>query len=180
MSTGEDVVARNQQLQTEWYGEQLGAKVRRLLPGLGLSQSAFADVIGLSAPMLSQLMSGQRAKISNPAVLARLLAVESLVADPAFDRMSQGELRDRLAEIRADTPPTSSTLRLSSAAQPVPQPPADPVPAIQALLRALASAAEIEAAAARLEADSPGLATFLRVYGNGRTDHAREHFTNTL
>ncbi|MCP3803695.1 helix-turn-helix domain-containing protein [Allokutzneria sp. A3M-2-11 16] len=170
-----DVVARNQRLQEEWYGEQLGAKVRRLLPPLGLSQSAFAEVLGLSAPMLSQLMSGQRAKISNPAVLSRLLAVQALVTDPGFDRLPQGELRERIAEIRADAPPTSATLRLSTGTQPL-----DPVPAIQALLRALASAAEIEAAAARLESEAPGLAEFLRVYGNGRTDHAREHYANTL
>ncbi|SDM20391.1 hypothetical protein SAMN04489726_0342 [Allokutzneria albata] len=173
-----DVVARNQRLQEEWYGEQLGAKVRRLLPPLGLSQSAFADVLGLSAPMLSQLMSGQRAKISNPAVLSRLLALEALVTDPGFPRLPQAELRERIAEIRADTPSTSAALRLATGAQPLPA--ADPVPAIQALLRALASATEIEAAAARLEPDLPGLAEFLRVYGNGRTDHAREHYTNTL
>ena len=91
LAVTEDTVARNRALQAEWYGEPLGDRIRPLLDRLGMSQSGLAGVLGLSAPMLSQLMSGRRAKISNPAVLHRLMAVEELVADPGFDTSSLGQ-----------------------------------------------------------------------------------------
>lgn len=175
----EETVTRNRTLQTEWYGEPLGDRFRRLLERFGLAQAALADLLGLSAPMLSQLMSGHRAKISNPAVMNRMLALEELAADPELPRMPAQEVRDRLDAIRAEvSATTSSRLRVTPAAEPPPG--RDTVTEIQALLRALASAAEIESAAALLDADFPGLAELLRVYGNGRTADARAHFGATL
>lgn len=175
MGQTDEVVARNRRQQTEWYGEPLGERVRRLVERLDLSQTAFADILGLSAPMLSQLMSGHRAKISNPAVLSRLLAVETLVTGPDFELLPAREVRDRLDAIRQDATPASTTTRI-----PITPAPADPVVVIQALLRAAASATEIESAAALLDADFPELATVLRTYGNGRTAEARAHLASTL
>jgi len=57
-----DAVTRNVERQIEWYGEPLGDRFGRLLARLSLSQAQLAGVLGLSAPMLSQLMSGQRSK----------------------------------------------------------------------------------------------------------------------
>ena len=111
LAVTEDTVARNRALQAEWYGEPLGDRIRPLLDRLGMSQSGLAGVLGLSAPMLSQLMSGRRAKISNPAVLHRLMAVEELVADPGFDGMASAEIKRRLDEIKAEAPATTSGLR---------------------------------------------------------------------
>jgi transcriptional regulator with XRE-family HTH domain len=171
-----DPVDRNRARQTEWYGRPLGELLGALLARLGLTQAGLAEVLGLSAPMLSQLMSGQRAKISNPAVLGRLLAVQALVDDPQFAAMRPDQVRARLTAIRAESPTTARNLRL-------PDPPpttADPVGAVQALLRAVASAGEIETAASRLDADLPELAELLRVYGTGRTDAARAHYQRVL
>jgi transcriptional regulator with XRE-family HTH domain len=176
MGQTDEVVARNRRQQTEWYGEPLGERVRRLVERLDLSQTAFADILGLSAPMLSQLMSGHRAKISNPAVLSRLLAVEALVTGPDFELLPAREVRDRLDAIRQDATPASTTTRIPI----TPPAPADPVVVIQALLRAAASATEIESAAALLDADFPELAAVLRTYGNGRTAEARAHLARTL
>ncbi|WP_026405321.1 helix-turn-helix domain-containing protein [Actinomadura rifamycini] len=208
MSAAEDTVVRNRALQVEWYGEPLGERVRRLLDRLGLSQSGLAGVLGLSAPMLSQLMSGQRAKISNPAVLHRLLAVEELAADPGFADLPAARVKDRLAEIRAESAPTTSGLRVpagarasagaSASASPAQAEPAQAEPApdgrasggrtraeagardVQALLREVASAGEIEAAAALLADRYPDLAEALRVYGTGRTSEAEAHFARTV
>lgn len=176
MGQTDEVVARNRRQQAEWYGEPLGERVRRLIERLDLSQTAFADILGLSAPMLSQLMSGHRAKISNPAVLSRLQAVEALVTGQDFDLLPAREVRDRLDTIRQDATPASTTTRIPV----VPQAPADPILVIQALFRAAASAGEIESAATLLDADFPELATLLRTYGNGRTADARAHLTRTL
>ena len=55
------------------YGENWADRFGRLLRGYGIPQSRLAAVIGLSAPMISQLISGQRVKISNPAVYGRIV-----------------------------------------------------------------------------------------------------------
>ncbi|RZS43787.1 hypothetical protein EV193_102768 [Herbihabitans rhizosphaerae] len=175
----EDVVARNRKRQVEWYGEPLGELIRRVLDRLSMSQAGLAEILGLSAPMLSQLMSGNRAKISNPMVYSRLVAVRALVDDPSFDQLPAKDVKLRLDAIREEASPTVTTTRV-----PLPLPAdagqVDPVAVIQRLLRAAASAGEIEQAAAMLAAEYPDLAEFLRIYGNGRTAEARAHLSRTL
>ncbi|WP_141578134.1 XRE family transcriptional regulator [Actinomadura sp. WMMA1423] len=208
MSVAEDTIARNRALQTEWYGEPLGDRVRPLLGRLAMSQSGLAGVLGLSAPMLSQLMSGQRAKISNPAVLHRLMAVEEFVSGPGFDALPAADVRARLEEIKAESAATTSGVRGAASGR-VPAGPgpagtggapalggaerpadtagradgrgaAEPARLVQALLREVASAAEIEAAAALIAGRFPDLAEVLRVYGTGRTGEAEAHFARTV
>lgn len=199
LAVTEDTVARNRALQAEWYGEPLGDRIRPLLDRLGMSQSGLAGVLGLSAPMLSQLMSGRRAKISNPAVLHRLMAVEELVADPGFDGMASAEIKRRLDEIRAEAPATTSGLRrtghsgaeggggdgMSGGRAPgghgaAGRGPAESARLVQTVLREVASAAEIEAAADLLAERFPDLAEVLRVYGAGRASEAEAHFVRTI
>jgi transcriptional regulator with XRE-family HTH domain len=191
VTVSDEAVSRNRARQVEWYGEPLGDRFGRLRHHLGLSQAALAEALGLSAPMLSQLISGQRAKIGNPAVLARLVALEEIAADPRRPRWSAVEIQNRLAVVRNQSPTTASLLRVAAPGAtagtvPAPGSPpgpgagraelADPVPAIQGLLRAVASADEIAGAAALLDAEYPELAAVLRIYGNGRTAAARAHF----
>lgn len=175
----DDIVIRNRARQTEWYGEPLSDRFRRLLDRLGLPQSALAEALGLSAPMLSQLMSGHRAKISNPAVLSRLLSIETLVAEPDFPALPADEVRARLAQVR-DSTTTPTAPRFSTTLTPRAGTGADPVAGMQALLRGVASAAEIEDAAALIQSRYPDLATVLRVFGNGRTRDARAHYARVV
>jgi transcriptional regulator with XRE-family HTH domain len=169
-----DVVVRNRTLQTEWYGEPLGDRFRRLLDRLTLSQAQLADVLGLSAPMISQLMNGVRAKISNPAVLARLAIVEQLAADPAFVVQPPAVRAEELARLvhEAPTGMAAGSASGSAAGDSV----GDPVAVVQGLLRAVASAAELDGAARQLDADYPALAEVLRVYGTFKTADARAHY----
>lgn len=170
-----DTHARNLELQLEWYGEPLGERFRRLLGRLGLSQAQLAGVLGLSAPMLSQLMSGQRAKISNPAVLSRLLQLEATVGEPAWDTLPKAEQDRRLEGIRAAQ---RSTLTIDQGKETAAEPSAaaDPVVAIQSFLRDVASAAELQGAAELLDPRYPELAEALRVLGAGRTQEARAYY----
>lgn len=170
-----DLSGRNFQLQLEWYGEPLGQRFRRLLDHLELSQAQLAGVLGLSAPMLSQLMSGQRAKISNPAVLSRLLQLESTVTEPAWAALSPTDQARKLEEIRAAQ---RSTLTVDHAQETPtsPAPTADPVVAIQSLLRDIASASDLQGAADVLDDHYPELAEALRVLGAGRTQDARAYY----
>lgn len=168
--------------QTTWYGEPLGSLFRRLITDLGLNQARLAVVLGLSAPMLSQLMSGQRAKIGNPAVVQRVRALQDLAGDVRSGRVSAAEATDAMEEIRRTAggnvlSPHSTTTRPGA-----PSVPANPskrvVREIQALLRSVADAAEIQSAARSLSDSYPDLAEFLRVYGVARTREAVEHYEN--
>jgi predicted transcriptional regulator len=175
-TTPQDATARAQELQRGWYGEPLGDLFRRLIGDLGLNQSRLAGVLGLSAPMLSQLMSGQRAKIGNPAVAQRLQALQELAGQVADGGLSAVQATARMEEIRqsegssllSSGHSTSSGERLPPARRVVRE--------IQSLLRSVASAEEISRAADTLASGHPQLAEFLRVYGAGRTDDAVTHF----
>jgi len=170
---------RNLKLQLEWYGEPLGERFRRLLTRLELSQAQLAGVLGLSAPMLSQLMSGQRAKISNPTVLSRLLQLEATVNDAGWSALPAAEQARRLDEIRGAQRSTLTVDHATEtpAAQPAtPAPPADPVAAIQSLLRDIASAGDLQGASELLEDQYPDLAEALRILGAGRTQDARAYY----
>ncbi|PVZ14420.1 helix-turn-helix domain-containing protein [Actinomycetospora cinnamomea] len=139
-----DAVRRNRELQRRFYGEPLGDRLRRLLRALGISQTVLADALGLSPPMLSQLMSGRRAKIGTPAVLGRLVLLEQ--------RVAAGEARDPttvaalLAEVRAAEPRAPGTSHDRS----------------YDLLRTVAGPDELARAADTLDGGFPSLASLLR------------------
>jgi transcriptional regulator with XRE-family HTH domain len=169
-----DQTEHNRRQQAELYGEPLGDLLRRIGGALGLTQARLAETIGLSAPMLSQLISAQRIKIGNPAVVARLQALDQLAARVASDGLGPDELATAIDGIRG----TSGVLTRSGPAPAAGGPVSSRgvVRGIQDLLRSVASADEILRAADRIAPDSPGLADVLRVYGAGRTDDAVAHF----
>jgi predicted transcriptional regulator len=89
------------ELQRGWYGEPLGDLFRRLITALGLNnQVRLAGVLGLSAPMLSQLMSGQRAKIGNPVVVQRLQMLQELAWEVTEGTTGAMEAAARMDRIR--------------------------------------------------------------------------------
>lgn len=92
MTTEHDNLAQQRVL----YGEPLADIASRITATLGLTQARLASVLGVSAPMLSQLLSGRRAKIGNPVVLARLHALTELAASG----LAIGEIEGRLAQIQ--------------------------------------------------------------------------------
>ncbi len=197
--------AHNLQQQVELYGEPLGEVVRRITGGLGMTQGGLAQVIGLSAPMLSQLVSAQRVKIGNPAVVSRLRAVSELTDLAVSGGIEPEHIAHELDGIRAATgaytrPTTAHLARSAAPGQPTgpatgqpTDPPArflrpttypgelPPSPSarsvvreIQDLFRAVASAEEIQQAAAAV--DSPAIAELLLAYGTGRTADALTHY----
>ncbi|MEU8431304.1 DNA-binding protein [Streptomyces sp. NPDC029216] len=172
----QEATARARELQRSWYGEPLGALFRRLIDDLGLNQARLAAVLGLSAPMLSQLMSGQRAKIGNPAVVQRVQALQDLAGQVADGSVSAAEATDRMDEIKN----TQGGSVLSNSAQSAPSSGAPTVKRvvreIQSLLRSVSAAGDIIDAANALAPSHPELAEFLRVYGAGRTAEAVAHY----
>ncbi|GAA0519556.1 DNA-binding protein [Saccharopolyspora subtropica] len=157
-------VQRNLALQRQWYGEPLGDRVRRLVVAFRISQAQLAEVLGISAPMLSQVMSGRRAKIGNPSVLARLVMLERKVLIPGVAAGESDALRQALEDVRNSRPavgrdnlPVMQTANGEEAAWPV--------------LREVARPSELEGAAALLEDRYPALAELLRRAANGDKDH---------
>ncbi|MFE0641598.1 helix-turn-helix domain-containing protein [Streptomyces sp. NPDC058877] len=174
----QEATARARELQRSWYGEPLGALFRRLIDDLGLNQARLAAVLGLSAPMLSQLMSGQRAKIGNPAVVQRVQALQELAGQVADGSVSAAEATARMDEVKKSqggsvlTSTSQTGLGTSSGAPTVRR----VVREIQSLLRSVAAAGDIIDAADSLAPSHPELAEFLRVYGAGRTAEAVAHY----
>lgn len=103
--------------QTEMYGEPLGQRIGRVLAAYRLSQARLAAVLGLSPPMLSQLMSGQRAKISNPAVLGRLVRLEELAPAASVDPAARDAA---LSEVQGSRPALSTRRHLADGVRPHP------------------------------------------------------------
>ena len=158
-------VARNVALQREWYGESLGDRVRRLVVAFDCSQAQLAEVLGLSAPMLSQLMSGRRAKIGNPAVLARMVMLERRVLTPEVASGDPAAIRAALEEVRDSRPTVSRPTGAGSALEILPVEERgdwnDPDVLVEAL-RAAVAPAELAAAAGLLREQCPQLARVLR------------------
>ena len=88
----------NREKQRELYGAPLADIAARITSGLGLTQGRLAAVMGVSAPMLSQLLSGHRTKLGNPAAVTRLAALNDLV--DIASSLTRGELEARLASIQ--------------------------------------------------------------------------------
>ncbi|GAA1586980.1 hypothetical protein GCM10009804_48740 [Kribbella hippodromi] len=98
-----DQTAHNIQQQIELYGEPLGETVRRILAPLKLTQGGLAQVIGMSAPMLSQLVSAQRVKIGNPGVVSRLRAASELADLAIANEINELDIECSLDRIRETT-----------------------------------------------------------------------------
>jgi hypothetical protein len=183
-------IDRNRDLQRELYGEPLEELIGRVATGLGITQGRLAEALGLSPAMLSQLRGAQRVKIGNPVVLERLRLLDDRAG--SGERAGDGEVESLLREVRDRTGPaarTTSTVRGagSAGAGPLDVPAGDrraahaadtraAVRVVQDLLRAVAPADELLAAAAALADSQPEIAELLRVYGAGRTDAAIAHY----
>ena len=148
------IVQRNLALQREWYGEPLGDRVRRLVVAFDISQAYLADVLGISAPMLSQVMSGRRAKIGNPAVLARLIMLERKILTPGVASGDRAAMQQALDDVRESRPTVDRD------ALPVHDGRAD-VAAVHALRR-VARSEDLVAAADSVRDRHPWLADLLR------------------
>ncbi|MCP2169609.1 helix-turn-helix domain-containing protein [Goodfellowiella coeruleoviolacea] len=154
------IVQRNLALQREWYGEPLGDRVRRLVVAFNVSQAQLADVLGISAPMLSQVMSGRRAKIGNPSVLARMIMLERKVLTPDVATGEPAALQRALDDVRDSKPMVGrDSLPVDDGS--------DDALAFPTLRR-VASREELVQAADMLGDDFPALAALLRRAGRGR------------
>jgi transcriptional regulator with XRE-family HTH domain len=132
------VTEANLAQQRMLYGEPLADTTARVMTALGLTQAKLAQVLQISAPMLSQLISAHRVKIGNPAVVHRLQALGDLAGQAP--RMTPEAIAARLVEIHDE--------QVTMTGQPPAHPDASRAAATQAHLRSIATPAELLALAA--------------------------------
>ncbi len=162
-------ITERRRTQTELYGAPLSESIARLTQTFRLSQAAVARALGVSAPMLSQLVSAQRIKIGNPIAVQRLRSLLEL-ADEVDGGLEHRELEQRLAEIEKDD---STALTRARA---VPATTDDTAGNLHRLLRAVASGRDLRQAAERLTPDHPEIAAVLRIYGTGSPEERERHY----
>ena len=95
------VSSENINQQIRLYGQPLSERFGAVVGVYGITQRRLAQVLGLSAPMLSQLISGRRIKIGNPAVYERLVMLE--------DSTEASDLEAVLARVEASQPVLSTS-----------------------------------------------------------------------
>lgn len=87
--------------QIKLYGQPLSERFGAVVGAYGITQRRLAEVLGLSAPMLSQLNSGRRIKIGNPAVYERLVMLEQ--------RAGTSDIENVLIEVEQSQPVLTTT-----------------------------------------------------------------------
>lgn len=150
-----DRIALNRGRQRELYGAPLGDRVRRLTTTLGISQARLARALGVSPPMLSQLVSARRVKIGDPAVLARLMVLDQRCRSARPPGGPQA-VEALLAEVGR------SRWQWSGPPLPSPRPPQPAGASAAEALRGVAAPARLAAAAAALGSSFPEVAEVLR------------------
>lgn len=166
MQRNDSEVTTTRSRQIDLYGEPLNVLLGRCSTALSLTQARLSELLGISAPMLSQLINGHRIKIGNPAAAQRLQWMIQIVRQIEAGEVST---EDGMAQLQrnADShevlsaPATTTGRRARHLA-------AD----VQELCRATASAAEFLAAAEKIRAEHPEVARFLTVFGAERADKA--------
>lgn len=157
------------QAQAALYGAPLGDILSRCGSKLGLNQSQLAVLLGISAPMLSQLVHAKRIKIGNPNAVHRLQVMHEAVADVERGNLTAEAAIESIGAAGSGDEFFTGTTRRTNAG--------DIALAIQSLFRQVASASQFLAAADEVAEISPEIAEILRTYGAGRADEAIAHAT---
>lgn len=177
MTIGHSVNDANRHQQQQLYGEPIAAIVGRVGQRLGMNQAQTARAIGLSAPMLSHLVTARRVKIGNPHALARLRALNDLALDVERGEVPVTEVDQRVERVVASdwSDRTTQQLRTDRAADP-----RDCVARVQALFRSVAGAEEWLRVVTALRAEHPAIAELLHAYGLARSDDALAHWNRVV
>lgn len=149
--------------QTTLYGAPLSDVFKRCEQALGLNQAELARLLGISAPMLSQLINARRIKIANPVAAARLTRMVSLADEVRAGLLTAADAIGRLeADGVSEIPVTTLTRSL----------PRTTASRVQELFRATAAAPDYLRAAELIRPVSPEIAELLQVFGAERLDRA--------
>lgn len=157
-------VEANRAAQRDIYGESLGVVVDRCRGVLDVTQARVAALLGISAPMLSQLITGHRIKIGNPSAVQRLRVMVEACDDVTHGTIDVATAIERIEAAGGAGEALTGTTRRATSRQIAEQ--------VQASFRRAAGAAEHLAVAEQIATEHPAIARLLRVYGAGQVDEA--------
>lgn len=106
----DDTLAANREAQRTLYGETLEVRIGGLLRAYAVPQRRLARALGISAPMLSQLISAQRVKMGNPLAHERMALLEERAVE-AEGAMDPALAERVLEEVGASDVATTTQLR---------------------------------------------------------------------
>ena len=164
--------------QVGLYGAPLAQVMDGIATALGMTHGRIAQVLGISAPMMSHLVSARRVKIGNPVANARLVQLRTLADQVAGGVTSRAEADAELARIAASADSWTTTRVRTEASGAGGD--TDAVRQVQELFRAVADAQDWLDVARLAEPVNPRIAELLRAYGASRTAAADEHWHTTL
>ncbi len=164
MATEQPDTSANRERQRELYGAPLAERVHRLTASLGVTQARLAATLGLSPAMLSQLVSGRRVKIGDPAVLSRLIALDERCARGPVATDDVPALLEHVhaAKLRWSSAEVAGTGRITTSSALTVPAPRRPLPTADDALRGVSPPARLVAAAAALATSFPEIAEVLR------------------
>lgn len=116
MTDDDAVLAANRQAQRDLYGDTLEARVGALTRHFGVSQRKLAQTLGISAPMLSQLLSARRVKMGNTLAYERMVTLE----DRAHEAVDPDSAQNVLDEVAASDVVATTQMRTSLSGEPGP------------------------------------------------------------
>lgn len=147
--------------QEELYGAPLSEVLGHCGRVLRLNQAELARALGISAPMLSQLINAHRVKIANPVAAVRLQAMSEAVDAVEQGRLGVAEAKASVAAVRGGGGLLTSRRTVQ---------PSETDHGLHAVMRQVAPAEEYLAAAQLLADAHPRIAGLLRVIGSGTPD----------
>ncbi|WP_142058214.1 hypothetical protein [Pseudonocardia kunmingensis] len=139
--------------QRDLYGTTLRALVNQLTEDYGISQARLADTIGISRPMLSQLVSARRIKIGDIRAHTRLMILDQRrdLARALTERPEVDAILADVAKVQQPWPHHHTFIRDGWSDG-----------STTSLLRRVASTEQLTAAAERLQDEFPRIAGVLR------------------
>lgn len=168
-----DDVTATRARQIQLYGEPLQAVLGRCALTLHLTQARMSELLGVSAPMLSQLINGRRIKIGNPVAAQRLQWMTQIAHQVDSGELALPEalaqLERNAATLEVLAPPSTTGRRVR------------PLGAeVQELFRQTAGAAEWLQAAEAVRTRHPEIAELMIVFGAERADRANAYAERAL
>lgn len=170
-TAGGDEVAAVRERQRQWFGRPLNELLGDAAKTGGLTQAQLADRLGVSASMVSLLMSGAREKPGNPLVQERIAELGR-----TLDAFHAGDVSRSQVEAVLDASAAPSTIRSRThTAAPSTAGTVEYARFLRNLLASVASAEELGKAARTLKGKHPELAELLLTCGTGRTSEAEAY-----
>ncbi|MDT0202448.1 threonine dehydratase [Nocardioides sp. AE5] len=110
-------LAHRRSQQAEMYGDSIDVLAQKAHQLMGVALPDLAEVVGLSLPMMTKLVNGERVRIGNTIAMGRIVQLQEFADQLITGQASSDDIALTLAQIRASTTPARSS-KLTAQARP--------------------------------------------------------------